>query len=181
MLQEVAEWQPKMFDICGKPQSIPKYDHKIPISWSIVLIFGSACSLDSPLSNEIWQPSQFQETAKWQPERLQQLLFSYHSSTVVPSSLKNMPLKLSMSLSHFLEQVGLPYLIWKRRSWAILGYKILKFSDSWVLFKLGTNNPISACSFSVPASANILNFLVCHSVTPWSRKGYHTANERGHS
>ena len=32
----------------------PKYDHKIPISWTIVLIFISAGSLGCPLSDEVW-------------------------------------------------------------------------------------------------------------------------------
>ena len=64
---------------------------------------------------------------KWQPERLEQTLFSHHSSTVIPFNLNNIPQQLGLSLSYFLQQMKLPYLIWKRRSWTILGYQKNQF------------------------------------------------------
>ena len=35
------------------PSQTPKYDHKIPISWTLVLIFISAGSPECPLSDEV--------------------------------------------------------------------------------------------------------------------------------
>ena len=43
----------KMLSLISRPQSILKYDHKMPISWTKVLIFGLAGSPESPLSNEV--------------------------------------------------------------------------------------------------------------------------------
>ena len=43
----------KYLSFIGRPQRVPKYDHKIPISWIRVLIFISAGSPESPLSNEV--------------------------------------------------------------------------------------------------------------------------------
>ena len=66
-------------------------------------IFKSADNPESALSDEVQLLAQLWETAKWQPERLGQLLLSHHSNSVIPSSLKNMPLQFGLSLSHFLE------------------------------------------------------------------------------
>ena len=54
MWQRVTEWQAKIVSFIGRPQKCSKYDHEIPISWTIVLIFKSAGSLGCPLSDEVW-------------------------------------------------------------------------------------------------------------------------------
>ena len=47
----------------------------------------------------------------------------FHITPVLlfPSASKSMPQHFGLSLSHFLEQIRLPYLIWKRRTWAMSG------------------------------------------------------------
>ena len=47
------------------PQKYSNYDHKIPISWTMVLIFILAGSPECPLSNEVWYYTQHKETVKW--------------------------------------------------------------------------------------------------------------------
>ena len=67
----MTKWQVKQSSLIGRPRRVPKYDHKIPISWVTVLIFISAGSPEYPLSNEVWWPAQLQRTAKWQAENLE--------------------------------------------------------------------------------------------------------------
>ena len=67
----MTKWQVKQSSLIGRPRRVPKYDHKIPISWVTVLIFISAGSPEYPLSNEVWWPAQLQRAAKWQAENLE--------------------------------------------------------------------------------------------------------------
>ena len=45
--------RPKYLASLVDPSQTPKYNHKIPISWTMVLIFISAGSPVCPLSNEV--------------------------------------------------------------------------------------------------------------------------------
>ena len=68
LLQGFIQKQTKMFRVSADTSWIPKYDRKIPISWTIVLIFISAGSLECLLSDEVWKHTQLKETAKWPAE-----------------------------------------------------------------------------------------------------------------
>ena len=50
----IAEWQAKQRGQFADPRRTPKYGHKIPISWTMVLIFTSTGSPECPLSDEVW-------------------------------------------------------------------------------------------------------------------------------
>ena len=104
LLQGFIQKQTKMFRVSADPSWIPKYDRKIPISWTIVLIFISAGSLECLLSDEVWKHTQLKETAKWQAERRRHLLFSPHSSIVLLSEVQlgsaNNPTTLFILVCH---------------------------------------------------------------------------------
>ena len=128
MCKEVAERQAKWKGMFADPRWIPKYDHKIPISWVTVLICISAGSPECPLSYEVWWHALLKETTKWQAERLRHLLFSPHSSIVLLSVLHSevhlgsayMPPHFGLSLCNALEQISPTYPIWKGTSIALI-------------------------------------------------------------
>ena len=123
LLQGVIELQTQMYEFFAWGRHTSKTYLFDTYLLEKIQNFSSADSSGCPLSDEVWKPAQSLETAKWQAERLREPLLSHHPSTVVPSSLNNMPEQFGVSHSHCFEQIRLPYLIWKRRSWAICGYK----------------------------------------------------------